>query len=131
MVAPISLVDQSPLGEEIRRFTMVLASETLTVRELIEARVRDEVERQREHADQPYQGLVPPTDAERTLNGSRLRKGRRINADAQVAKAIQGFEGNAFFLLVDDRQIEDLDEVLVLRPDSHVAFVRLVQLVGG
>ena len=131
MVAPIALVDESPLGKEIRRFTLVLASETVTAAELIEARVRDEVERWNSRADEPFQGLVQPTDTEIGLNGYRMRKGRRINADAQVERALEGFAGNGFFLLVDDRQVEELDEVLVLRPDTKVAFVKLVPLVGG
>jgi hypothetical protein len=34
-------------------------------------------------------------------------------------------------MLVDDRQIGDLDEPIVLTPDSEVVFLRLTPLVGG
>ena len=38
---------------------------------------------------------------------------------------------NGFFLLVDDRQIEDLDEEVVVTVESTISFVKLVPLVGG
>jgi hypothetical protein len=58
----------------------------------------------------------------------------RINhpdAEGQFAKAIKAFRRNGFLVLVDDRQITDLDETLHLTPDTRVAFVRLVPLAGG
>jgi hypothetical protein len=45
--------------------------------------------------------------------------------------ALDGFVRNAFFLLVDGRQIADLDELIPLRPQSQVTFVRLMPLKGG
>ena len=48
-----------------------------------------------------------------------------------VEVALRQFQSNGFFVIVDDRQRTDLDEVLHLRPDSRVSFIRLVQLVGG
>jgi|SRR5579862_4171119 len=58
----------------------------------------------------------------------------RINhpdAEAQFVKAITAFRKNGFLVLVDDRQITDLDEILHLTPDTRVAFLRLVPLAGG
>jgi hypothetical protein len=34
-------------------------------------------------------------------------------------------------LLVDDRQVEELEEVIEIRPDTTVTFLKLVPLVGG
>jgi hypothetical protein len=34
-------------------------------------------------------------------------------------------------LLVDDRQVESLDETVVLRAGGEVTFLKLVPLVGG
>ena len=45
--------------------------------------------------------------------------------------AVDAFGRNGFFVLVGDRQVEDLDEELTLDEAAHVAFIRLVQLVGG
>jgi hypothetical protein len=34
-------------------------------------------------------------------------------------------------MLVDDRQVEDLDEEIELRVSTEVSFVKLIPLVGG
>lgn len=56
---------------------------------------------------------------------------RRIDWQQQADRAIQAFQRNGFFVLVDDRQVTELDEPLDLTTDSDIRFVRLVQLVGG
>ena len=48
-----------------------------------------------------------------------------------TALALDGFVRNAFFLIVDGRQVTELDETIPFRPTSEVTFVRLVPLVGG
>ncbi len=50
---------------------------------------------------------------------------------SNTRKAIKGFQANGFLVLVNDRQLVDLDEEVVLRVDSRVSFLRLVALVGG
>jgi hypothetical protein len=74
---------------------------------------------------------VQPTDAETTLNGMRLRERRRVDWQEQFRLAQEAFTRNGFFILVDDRQIESLDETFTISPASQVSFVRLVPLVGG
>jgi len=44
---------------------------------------------------------------------------------------VEAFSRNGFVVLVGDRQVEGLDELLPLAEASTVAFVRLVPLVGG
>jgi hypothetical protein len=34
-------------------------------------------------------------------------------------------------LLVDDRQVDELEEEIEIRPDTTVTFLKLVPLVGG
>lgn len=132
MGAALKIVDETPAGEVIRETTLTLASETITVRELIERRVREEVQAFNEKkAGQIFHGLVQPTDAEASLNGYRLRKPRQLDADAQCAKARDAFEKNGFFMLADDRQVESLDEEIVVAADVRISFVKLVPLVGG
>jgi len=63
------------------------------------------------------------------LNGVRTRP--VLDAQKQLAKAIAAFKGNGFLVLLDDRQIMDLDEVLHLTAQSKITFLRLVPLVGG
>jgi hypothetical protein len=78
-----------------------------------------------------FRGLIRPADAERTLNGFRLRARRAIDAEEQCEKALEAFCRNGFILLVNDRQVEELDETIEVGPETSVTFLKLVPLVGG
>jgi hypothetical protein len=101
------------------------------VRELIRSRVYQEVTEYNAKHPGYFRGLKQPTDAELTLNGYKLRAARRLNWEEQYERALKAFESNGFLLLVDDRQVTDLDEVVDLRHNSTVTFLKLVPLVGG
>jgi hypothetical protein len=103
----------------------------VTLRELIRLRVRDEVARYNAKPTERFRGLVRPTAAEEDLNGYRLRTPSRIDWERQADAAVIAFGRNGFFVLVGDRQVDDLDEELSLDEASDVAFIKLVPLVGG
>jgi hypothetical protein len=118
-------------GDEERGFTLHVVDERITVRELIRARVYREVRDY--NLDQPeyFQGLVQPSDAERSLNGFKMRSRRRIDPERQFELAKRAFYSNGFILLVDDRQVDELEDEIQIRPDTTVTFLKLVPLVGG
>ncbi len=115
-------------GEE---FTLDVLTECLTVRELIRARVYGEVRDYNLRQPEYFRGLVQPTDAERTLNGFKVRQGRRLDPEKQFERAIESFYRNGFLVLVDERQVDELEEEIEIRPDTTVTFLKLVPLVGG
>ena len=121
----------SNLGKTEYVITINLTSKRLTARELIRERVRQEVEDFNNRQPELFHGLVQPTDTERTLNGFKFHKKRTLDWQEQFEKAIEGFHRNAFILLVDDLQVENLDEVIALSPETSVTFLKLVPLVGG
>ena len=121
----------SNLGKTDYVITINLTSRRLTARELIRERVRQEVEDFNNKQPELYNGLVQPTDTERTLNGFKFRQKRTLDWKEQFEKAIEGFQRNAFILLVDDLQIDDLDQAIPISPETSVTFVKLVPLVGG
>jgi hypothetical protein len=82
-------------------------------------------------SEEYFRGLVQPTDAERVLNGYRLRRRRKIDWEEQAQRALEAFRRNGFLVLVDDRQAESLDEEIEIRLGTHVSFIKLVPLVGG
>jgi hypothetical protein len=132
----LTVRDETTSGSVTHELTLDVLSEQITVRELIRSRIYQEVQdynlRQRQQvADRAFKGLVTPGDSERTLNGPRLRKPREIDWKQQFEKACEAFDRNGFFILVEDRQAETLEETLTLRHDSKVSFVKLVPLVGG
>ena len=105
----------------------------LTLRDLIRTRVREEVAKANAAvaAGASFRTLVQPVDAEVTLNGYRLKTGRTIDWERQADKAEEAFLRNGFFVLVDGRQVVELDEELALTAGSDIRFVRLTPLVGG
>src|SRR4051812_15480889 len=126
----ITIKDQTTTGKTTGELTLDLLTETLTVRELIRARVYQEVEdynlRQRTGPAGNFNGLVQPTGAEQTLNGYPPKPPRQIDWKPQFEKACEAFDNNGFLLLVDDRQPESLDEQITLRAQSTVTFLKLM-----
>jgi hypothetical protein len=105
-----------------RDFTLDIAEERITVRDLIRARVYREVHDY--NLDQPeyFQGLVQPSDAERSLNGFKMRTRRRIDPEKQFELARRAFYSNGFILLVDDRQVDELEGEIEIKPDTRSPF---------
>lgn len=134
MSATVMIRDETASGDAIHEFPLEFESENITVRDLIRERVYQEVSeynfRSRRQGGE-FRGLVQPTDAERTLNGFKVPKGRDIDWEAQFARAIDAFARNGFFILVDDRQAEALDEPITIGSRTNVSFVKLTPLVGG
>lgn len=111
--------------------TLELVSERITVKDLIERRIKAEVSRHNEIQPKLFQGLIQPTDTEVALNGYRFNKAKRLNWQEQVNAALKGFTAGQIYLLIDDRQVEDLDEELIMANDTEVIFLKLVPLIGG
>lgn len=131
MSTTLVLYDETLSGERTPACTLDFPSERVTVRELVRRRVHQEVQDYNLRLPEVFRGLVQPTDAERALNGYRLRAPRRIDWETQAARALEAFERNGFMVLVGDRQAESLDEEIVVRLDTTVSFLKLVPLVGG
>jgi len=127
----ISDLTTASIGKPEHTFTVHITGESITVRELIRARVFQEVEEFNNNQPAIFRMLVQPGEAERTLNGFKFHQPRQVDPQAQFEKALQAFEGNGFLVLVDDRQVEALDDEIALRPETSVSFLKLVPLVGG
>src|ERR671914_2078504 len=84
-------------------FALDAPTERTTVRELIRARVYAEVRDYNLRQPEYFRGLVQPSDAERTLNGYKMRRRRRLDPQRQFEGAIESFNRNGFFVLVNDR----------------------------
>jgi|SRR6476620_11592742 hypothetical protein len=131
MPIAVTVRDEATNGGTTNELTLEFLNERITVRELIRGRVYQEVTEYNAKQSAVFRGLIEPTDAERVLNGYRLKGRRKLDWEAQYRRALQAFRGNGFLLLVDGRQLDDLDQEIELRPDSKISFLRLVPLVGG
>jgi len=131
MPATLTIRDETASGAVSHEFSLDFLTEEITVRELIERRVYEEVQLYNASAPGYFRGLVQPVDAEATLDGYRMRAGRQIDWEAQRDGALRAFRKNGFFVIVGDRQVESLDERIRLELDTEVTFLKLVPLVGG
>lgn len=134
METVVTLYDETLPGGRMPALRLSLLVSRITLRELIRRRIYEEV--QQYHAapaDAPFHGLVTPSPMERLLNGDKATSHpkRRVDWEAQYEKALQAFQRNGFFVLVGDRQVDDIEEELELKVDTDIAFVKLVPLVGG
>lgn len=127
----ILIKDERLNGTIIHQFEMQIEGDTLTAKELIEKRVYSEVQHYNSKLTEYFNGLVKPTEAEQTLNGYKLKKQEVIDAEKQVYIALNAFQQNRFFILVDDKQIEELDQKISLHQYSNISFVKLTPLIGG
>ncbi|WP_104433323.1 hypothetical protein [Kineococcus xinjiangensis] len=128
-MAVVSFVDETTSGQRSDAWGLEVFEETLSVRELIRRRIFQEVAEHHARRPERFTGLVQPTATERAVNGERAP--RRIDPEAQFARAVEAFSRNGFLVLVDDRQVTDLDAQVDLRSGTEVVFLKLVPLVGG
>jgi hypothetical protein len=127
----LTINDESALGTVLNQFTMNIKFDTIKVKELIEARVYHEVEEYNDRLPEVFNGLVQPSYAEKVLNGFKLKEKRKIDPEKQLYIALDAFQKNGYFILIDNRQAEDLEEEVLVSASTTVSFVKLTALVGG
>src|SRR3954469_20627171 len=121
MAATLTIHDESSSGQKTNTFTIACLNERMTVRELIRARIYQEVQDYNTKQPEYFRGLVQPTEAERVANGYKMKGRKKINWEEQVDKALDAFGRNGFFVLVGDRQAETLDEEFEVKADTEVS----------
>jgi hypothetical protein len=136
MSVTLTIRDETASGSIASEMPLEVPSERITAGELIRERVYQEVQDfNRAQGERAFRGLVQPTEAERVLNGNRteyrLKQHREINWKEQFEKALDAFEHNGFFLLIDNVQATSLDQEFTVSPRTEVSFVKLTPLVGG
>jgi hypothetical protein len=130
-MATLTIHDRTAMGRGVDSFVIDDLPDRITIRDLIRTRVRDEVARYNLKPAPTFRGLVAPDGAVQEALGYRLRTPRRIDWERQADAAITAFMRNGFFILVNGRQATELDEEIQVIDTEDVAFVKLVQLVGG
>ncbi|MFJ3907247.1 hypothetical protein EDE04_2730 [Streptomyces sp. 2132.2] len=110
-MAMVTFVDETTSGGRAGGWEFEVAEERLALGELIRRRVVREV------AERRAAGLVQPPG--------------QPDAEQQAELALAAFRRGGFLVLVGDRQVTELDEVVDLPPGTEVTFLKLVALVGG
>lgn len=131
MSQTITIFDESLVGKLLHEIHIQVNEERTTVREIITARVSAEVEKYNADTTGFFTGLIQPSDAEVTLNGFKLKKGRQLDIEKQVYVALDAFKKNGYFILIDNLQADELSQEVLVTPATRISFVKLTPLVGG
>jgi hypothetical protein len=127
----ITIKDETFAGKVLNEITLSFNSELVTVQDIIEQRVTQEVENYNQKLTGFFNGLIEPTDSEKTLNGYKLKPKKTIDTEKQVYIALDAFLKNGYFVLIDTLQAETLDQEVVLSKNTTISFVKLTPLIGG
>lgn len=108
-----------------------------TVGDLIAHVVRAEVAayNRREH-DRRFLRVLTEQQIEAQAAAGKVQAEVREHAqpadtDTSVETALEAFADGLFLVFLDDREVESVDELVPLRDDLRVRFVRMVPLAGG
>lgn len=112
-------------------------SAPVSVRELIDHVVRDEVaafadrERQRR-----FIHVLTASQIDAGVSAGKVDPGGRsaeapVAPGRAVATALQAFEDGLFYVFVDGKQREELDDLVEVSSQTMLRFVRLAPLAGG
>ena len=127
----IAIKDENFSGSIIHEINLDFQQENVTVRDIITQRVIQEVENYNQKLPAYFNGLVEPSDAEKTINGFKLTTRKMIYAEKQVYVALDAFTKNGYFLLIDTIQSESLEQEVFLKSTTSISFIKLTPLVGG
>lgn len=128
----ITIKDATFTGDILNRIEIAVQNERTTVKDLIAARVEAEVKSYNHTLPEYFKGLIQPSEAEKTLNGFKLRnRKKKIDVEKQILTALDAFQKNGYFILIDDQQAENLEQEVLVSPATEISFVKLTQLVGG
>lgn len=109
----------------------------MRLRDLISAVVRSEVDAFRER--QVENQLLRVLSKEQIAAGAEVGKitsggsdiDQTVDTAAATATALEAFADGFYFVFVDDKQVDDLDQTITVSDDTSLLFVRLVPLAGG
>ena len=145
MAASVRLIDEHfGSSAPVRRpaCELRLASERASPRDIIRRRVETEVEDLNQANIARFEGHartrsflveIDANSVEARLNGPvpGKRKPKLYDVEREVQRAVAAFQQGTYIMLFDDSQVDDLDYIVTLTPDSEVSFVYLTPLKGG
>ena len=112
-------------------------SSDMTLSGLIEMVVASEVEAFKlRQLDNQMLRVLTPDDIAAGATAGRITSGgsdidQEVDLEAATATALQAFGDGLYFVFVDGKQVESLDDPVEVADDSTMMFVRLVPLAGG
>ncbi len=128
----LHIKDQNFAGKILDEILIQIEQEKITVAELIRLRVEQEVAKYNTCVEKESQGFE--NAKENALNAqtnARPLNRKLVDPEQEVYRTLEAFQQNQLFIMVDDRQIENLEDEIMLNQHTDVSFVQLTPLVGG
>ncbi|MBI39023.1 MAG: hypothetical protein CMF59_05450 [Leptospiraceae bacterium] len=119
---PVNIMVREENGASSHSWRLELPSDTLTVAQLIESRVRQEVRRKNDSMELSRKPLGWPKKRARI---------KPLDAKTEIKRALQAFEQNGFFIFIDEVQKTGLKQSVRLDENTEITFIQLVPLAGG
>jgi hypothetical protein len=118
-----------PSGQRLLQTHVTVPTATLTVRQLIARKVQQEVS---ECVAQQRPGLsgeyLSPEALIRAATPQALVPG---DIDTEIERAQRAFAARDYMIVINNRRVFDVNEVLRLQADTQVEFIKILPLVGG
>ena len=118
-----------------------LPMDKLTVKDIITAKVEVTVNSINKDPSVVKSNHHFSSDEEKRLNQQLLEKkdkelkkrieSLKLDAEKETYVALEAFQNNMFFIIIDEKQYSDLEEQVVITHKSQVKFIKLTQLQGG
>jgi hypothetical protein len=131
MSITVTIKDETATGTVTHEVPVSFSSELVSVEEIIKARVHADVEAYNRSLPEYYKGLIQPTEAEKTLNGFKMKERRKVDPEKQYQVALDAFHKNGYFVLIDNIQVESPGQMVVINAATEISFIKLTPLVGG
>jgi hypothetical protein len=112
--------DVSRAGHELDRVDLHGLPDRVTVGDLLERRVRHDVEAHARAPGRVFRGLVQPEDAIRHSDGHHLRTVRALDPEPLVAAAHEAVTVGLLILRVGDQALSDLDAIVDVAANEQV-----------
>ena len=129
----LTFLDETLTGNVLQSWEVIVETNVMPLKDLIMLRVEEEILRlQKQQAEQYFTRISNLSEAEKLLNPrKKFEKSETPDLEASGYRALEAFKKQTYFVLVNDRQVEDLEEKIALYPKTTVSFVRITPLVGG
>lgn len=126
------MIKDDTIGGETNNSFVIETDETsMTVKDLIKIRVFNEVENYNNKQPEYFRSLIQPLEAESTLNGYKMVEKRKVDPEKQYYLALDAFKKNGYFLIINNKQAESLEQKIIIQDNIELQFIKLTPLVGG
>jgi hypothetical protein len=121
----INVKEEGFISKLLDPLKIEISLKPITIKELIVLKVTDEFEKICSKDFTLSQKGQSQTQ-EKTKNRSK-----NMDLEQNVYRALEGFQKNVFFILINDNQAENLNDKIIIQENTTITFIKLMPLVGG